>query len=101
MKTLVLQPADQMVSGVVVDPNGNPAAEVPVFTSRGPDNDDQPRRTTTTDEKGKFVVNRICAGQIRLQANTPRSPGGAGYAIAEGGDQNIKIILGQQGVHSK
>jgi len=96
MKTLVLQPANQMVSGVVVDANGNPVAGVPVFTHRRP-NVDQPFRTTATDERGMFVVHRLCKGQLKLQANFD----GPGFTTAKGGDQNIKIVLGQSRIHTR
>ena len=98
MKTIVLQPADQSISGIVVDAEGKPAARVPIFL-HGFGGMDQPDKSTATDNNGRFKINRICKGQLRLQANFSNSPGGAGFIKAEGGDQNVKIILGQEGVH--
>ncbi len=95
LNTLVLQPADQSISGIVVDAEGKPVARVPIFL-RGTN---QPRKTTATDKNGCFTIKRICKGQLRLQANFDSSPGGAGFIKAEGGDRNVKIILGQEGVH--
>lgn len=36
---------------------------------------------------------------MRLQASFDSSPGGAGFLTAEGGDKDVKIILGQRGAH--
>jgi 5-hydroxyisourate hydrolase-like protein (transthyretin family) len=98
MNTLVLQPADQSISGIVVDAEGKPAAGVPIFL-HGFGGMDQPDKSTATDNNGRFTINRICKGQLRLQASFSSSPGGAGFIKAEGGDRNVKIILGQEGVH--
>ncbi len=97
MGTLVLQPADQSLSGVVVDPNGKPAAGIPIFMH----GNNQPIRNTTTDENGRFIIKRICKGTVRIQANFGSSPGGSGFINAEGGDTDVKIILGQERVHTK
>jgi peroxiredoxin len=97
LERLVLQSADQSVSGMVVDVEGKPAARVPVFLhGRG-----QPRKNTATDENGRFTITRICKGEIRLQANFEDSPGGEGFLKAQGGDQDVKIILGQRQSHTK
>jgi len=97
LERLVLQSADQSVSGMVVDAEGKPAARVPVFLhGRG-----QPRKNTATDENGRFTITRICKGEIRLQANFEDSPGGEGFLKAQGGDQDVKIILGQRLSHTK
>ncbi len=97
METIVLRPADQSVSGVVVDAQGKPAARVPIFLH----GDGQPDRSGVTDEDGRFVIKRICKGQFRLQASFDSSPGGAGFIKAEGGDKDVRIILGQKLVHSR
>ncbi len=99
--TIVLPPADQSISGVVVDSEDEPAAGVPIFLA-GPSGSrtaGQPRRVTVTDAQGKFIIDRICKGPLRLQANFGSSPGGAGFLEAQGGDKNVKIILGQEGIH--
>jgi len=92
---IMLQPADQSISGVVVNAGGKPAIGVPIFLhGRG-----QPEKSTATDNNGRFVIKRICKGRLRLQANFSSSPGGAGFLEAQGGDKNVKIILGQEGIH--
>ena len=92
MKPLILQPADQSISGVVVDAEGKPAARVPVFLhpAKG-----QPSRTTATDDNGRFSIKRVCKGPLGLQANFDSAPGGSGSVKTESFEQNIKIILGQ------
>jgi len=92
MKPLILKPADQSISGVVVDAEGKPAAGVPVFlhSAKG-----QPSRTTATDDNGRFSIKRVCKGPLRLQASFDSSPGGSGSFKTESFAQNIKIILGQ------
>lgn len=97
MKTLVLQPANKSISGVVTTADGEPAAGVPILV-RG---NDQPIRNTITDSNGRFNVNRVCKGPLRIQANFDGRRGGSGVLRAEGGDQNLKIILGQNRVHAK
>ncbi len=99
METLVLQPADQSISGVVVNAEGKPAARVPIFLRGLPGSTDQPEKSTATDNNGRFTIKRICKGPLRLQASFDSSPGGAGFLEAQGGDKNVKIILGQEGIH--
>jgi hypothetical protein len=101
--TIVLPPANQSISGVVVDSEDEPAAGVPIFLA-GPSGSrtaGQPRRLTVTDAQGRFLIDRICKGPLRLQANFGSSPGGAGFLEARGGDKDVKIILGQRLVHTK
>ncbi len=94
---IMLQPADQSISGVLVNAEGKPAARVPIFLH----GKDQPEKSTATDNNGRFTIKRICKGRLRLQANFSSSPGGAGFLEAQGGDKNVKIILGQRLVHTK
>ena len=96
--TIQLVPANVSISGIVVDANGLPAAQVPIFL-HGADSFDQPDKSTATDKDGRFAICRICKGPLRIQANFSSSPGGSGFLRAQGGDTNVKIILGQEGVH--
>jgi len=93
-----LLPADVSISGTVVDANGLPAARAPIFL-HGAVGLDQPDKSTTTDEDGRFEIRRICRRPVRLQANFDSSPGGSGTLNAHGGDRDVKIILGQKSVH--
>jgi hypothetical protein len=94
-----LTPADVSVSGVVLDANGHPAARIPIFLG-SPRGSDQPSRTTATDAQGRFVINRVCKGPLTIQADFGGSPGGSGKMVAEGGDQNVKIVLEQEEVQT-
>ncbi len=102
VQAIKLVPVDVSISGIVVDANGLPAALVPIFL-RGADGFDQPDKSTATNKDGQFTIHRICKGPLRLQANLGGLPGGVevGYLIAQGGDKDVKIILGQQLVHTK
>jgi protocatechuate 3,4-dioxygenase beta subunit len=93
-----LVPANVSISGTVVDANDLPAGRVPVFL-HGADGFDQPRKTTATNEDGRFEIRRVCKGPLRIQANFPSNPGGAGFLYAQGGGKDVKIILGQERVH--
>jgi beta-lactamase regulating signal transducer with metallopeptidase domain/protocatechuate 3,4-dioxygenase beta subunit len=102
---LVLKTPNLTVSGTVVDGTGKPVAgaEVMVFGVG------QVFRRTTTDGKGRFVVEKVCAGEVHLQASRglsgdrPAQAGAArvvptqglvGKATAQGGDQDLLIELG-------
>ena len=97
MKPLVLQPADQSISGSVIDAEDKPVAGAVIFM-RGKN---QPIRRTVTDSNGGFIIKRVCKGPLRIQANSDNSSEGDGFIKAEGGDQNVKIILGQDRIHTK
>jgi uncharacterized GH25 family protein len=79
--------ADQRIAGVVLDDNDKPVASASVF-SQGPK---QPNLNAQTDAKGHFAMDKVCAGTIRLFANSQR--GGYANVTAEGGDTNIVIQI--------
>ncbi|MBN1507117.1 MAG: hypothetical protein JW955_09750 [Sedimentisphaerales bacterium] len=90
--------ANQSISGVVVDASGRPAAYVPILVNPLP-GVSQSLKTTSTNERGEFVLTRLCKGPIRLQANFGSSPGGSGNLKAEPPAKDLKIILGQDLTH--
>ncbi|MBN1359275.1 MAG: carboxypeptidase regulatory-like domain-containing protein [Sedimentisphaerales bacterium] len=90
--------ADMSISGVVVDANGMPAPRV-ILMLNGRDGALQPRKSTATDEQGRFRITRIAKGPIHLQVNFSSSPGGMGTVRAEAGAQGIRAVLGQRVVH--
>lgn len=94
-----LVPADASISGVVVDKSGNPAANIPLSV-HGYRRLEQPERSAATDSQGRFVVNRICKGPLKIQANFPSSPGGMGNLYAQGGDKDVRIVLGEERTHT-
>jgi hypothetical protein len=103
LEPLVLQRANLSVSGMVVDADGNPACDVPIFLTglRGSHTAGQPSRHAVTDNKGQFSIERVCAGPLRLQAGMGGRENGPGFLDAAGGDRNVKVILGQQLVHTR
>ena len=98
IKPLVLQPADQSISGSVINAEGKAVVAGRVILTRGKN---QPIRRTVTDSDGGFIIKRVCKGPLRIQAKSDNSSEGAGFIKAEGGDQNVKIILGQNRIHTK
>ncbi len=92
---IILEPAEESISGVVVDAQGRPAGGLPIF-AQGPN---QPTRITATDSEGRFLVRRVCNGPVKIQAGSSNRREETGSVQAEGGDQEVKIILGQEGFH--
>jgi protocatechuate 3,4-dioxygenase beta subunit len=99
---IVLTPADRSISGVIVDANGTPVAGVPIFVTgpRGSNTEGQPRHQSSSDEHGRFDVDGVCAGPLRIQAGFGSTPGGAGFLDAKGGDRDVEVVLGRRGVHT-
>ena len=54
---------------------------------------------TETDEQGRFFIKGVAPGPVRIQGNYANAPGGAGFTTAQGGDQDIKVIIGQRLIH--
>jgi hypothetical protein len=92
--TIRLPRADASVSGVVVTAGGAPAARVPVLAGEYKEMH-QPRRSAVTNERGEFVLTRVCTGPGSLQASVPNSPGGAGFLKTHFPARNVKIIIGR------
>ena len=86
----VLRKADERISGVVVDPNGNPVPNVQIFRkSRG-----QPVGYEKTDAEGRFTLN-VCKGEVALSAVISREDGVllAGRAKVASGTEDVRIVL--------
>jgi protocatechuate 3,4-dioxygenase beta subunit len=101
VQPVALAPANLSISGVVVDANGASAAGLPIFISgpRGSDTAGQPSRRTVSDAQGRFAVDGVCAGPLRIQAGWGGRQPGPGMLDAQGGDRDVKVILGRSGVH--
>jgi len=80
--------ADQRIAGVVLDADEKPvaAARVAVLGEK------QPLLNSRTDSEGRFSVDKVCPGPIRISA-FGSADGASGYANAEGGDTNITVRL--------
>ncbi|MGA2865526.1 MAG: carboxypeptidase regulatory-like domain-containing protein [Verrucomicrobiota bacterium] len=79
--------ADQRIAGVVLDSDDQPVAGARLYTY----GNNQPNLQGQTDAKGRFSLDKACAGAITISANSPR--GGFGSASVEAGDTNITIRL--------
>jgi len=89
---LTLAAANLSVLGVVVDNNGKPVAGARVSCYGG---DGQPRRDTQSDTEGKFTLERICAGRIRISADKSGATRLYGSIETEGGATNAKIVISE------
>jgi hypothetical protein len=84
--SIVLPRGQFSVSGVVVDVNGKPVADVGVFCY----GKDQPRCDAATGADGRFRIDGVFKGQVTVQA---RGHELYGFAGAEAGAANIRIVL--------
>lgn len=86
----VLSKADQVISGVVVGPDGNPVPNVQIFCkSTG-----QPSGYNKTDTDGRFTI-AVCKGDVVLSA-VARKDGTllVGRAEVASGTEDVKIVIG-------
>jgi protocatechuate 3,4-dioxygenase beta subunit len=99
LSPFVLHPLNMSISGIVVDAGGKLIANKAV-TLGGPDGGQgQPRKGTMTDTNGRFFFSRISKGPLRLQAGWA-SDDDEGFADAQAGDKDVKIVLGEKRVHT-
>ncbi|NQT01652.1 MAG: carboxypeptidase regulatory-like domain-containing protein [Planctomycetes bacterium] len=90
--TITLAVANLSVSGMVVDDDDKPVAGVRVSCY----SDNQPRRNTQTDTEGKFTLEKVCAGKIRISANKSGTPRLYGSIETEGGATDVSIVISQR-----
>jgi len=85
---IVLRPANLSVSGTVVDGKGAALPGARVWISGA----GQPHRTGRTDESGRFRIDRVCAGELRVHAQ-------AGRAFTDvqtrAGQKGVKVVLAE------
>jgi protocatechuate 3,4-dioxygenase beta subunit len=86
---LVLPLANLSVAGAVVDEGGRAVAGAKV-TSQG---FGQPARHATSNSLGRFVLEGVCKGRIRLFAETAGPPRTQGGEICEVGSNDVTIVL--------
>ncbi|MBN2182383.1 MAG: carboxypeptidase regulatory-like domain-containing protein [Sedimentisphaerales bacterium] len=90
VKDIALALANLSIAGVVVDIDDKPIENARVFCQgRG-----QPNKNIQTDKDGKFKIDEVCAGTIRISAS--KSTGNtyiSGDTSAEGGQTNIRLVL--------
>ena len=89
---IVLARGKFTVSGVVVDANGKPVANAGVFCT----GKDQVGMNSRTDADGKFTVDGIFKGPVKINASIQGdSPGDVSYGsfLTMAGATNVKIVL--------
>jgi len=94
---LMLAVADLSVSGVVVNTEDKPVGGVQVYCY----GDNQPNRNTQTDADGKFALNGVCAGKVRVSASKSAPTRLYGNIETEGGATDVKIIITERGSSSR
>jgi hypothetical protein len=87
------------ISGVVVDTKGEPVPNKAVHLKGITGGQEQPRKHTITNTDGRFSFNRISIGSLQLQAGWA-SDDDEGFLDAQAGDKNVKIVLGQERIHT-
>jgi hypothetical protein len=94
LEPFIIPPANRSVSGIVVDGNGKPAANMDVMAYTGSGRGlYQPRRYTITKEDGTFLIKHLCKAVVKIQVGFGKQ---GGRIHAEGGDTNVKIVLGEE-----
>jgi len=96
---LILAVADQSVSGRVVDDEGNPVENVNVDCY----GDNQPGRPSVkTDKDGKFMIEKLCPGEIRVSANLSVDQKRLYRSVrTEGGVTDLEIVVAEKGSGSR
>jgi protocatechuate 3,4-dioxygenase beta subunit len=97
MGNITLAVANLSISGVVVDENDEPITGA-VVSGRGTN---QPYRMTKTDVNGKFTLEGICAGKIRIGAVKFGAVTMLGSVDTEVGATNIKIVISEKSSHPR
>jgi protocatechuate 3,4-dioxygenase beta subunit len=93
-----LKEAPLTVAGIVVDVNDMPVANARLFCygQKQPDRSD-----VTTDANGRFTIDKVCDGELQIQANSMGQPHRYGWVRAQGGATEVKIIISEQGTGSR
>jgi protocatechuate 3,4-dioxygenase beta subunit len=97
LESLVLQPANQVISGVVVDANDKPVpgalVETPDFDWR--EDKTQPHRRVLSDTHGRFHIDGVCKGPLQISVLSPPPNREKGVTHTWGGEKHVKIALGK------
>ncbi|MBN1392311.1 MAG: carboxypeptidase regulatory-like domain-containing protein, partial [Sedimentisphaerales bacterium] len=88
---LTLKEAALSISGIVVDINDMPMANAEVYIN----GQGQQHRRGTTDAEGKFAIDKLCEGQVQVNANFRNGRSYLhGNLSVNAGDTNVKIVVG-------
>jgi len=89
---LTLAIANLSVSGVVVDASDKPVAGASVYCS----GEGQAHSQAVTDTEGKFTLEKVCAGKIRISADKSDVTRLYGYIETEGGATDVRIVISER-----
>jgi hypothetical protein len=95
-----LAAANLSVTGVVMDAEDKPVAGARIYAY----GEGQPDRyDILADKDGKFIIDKVCAGRLSLNANFDNQQGKYLYGNieTEGGAKDVKIVVGEQGTSSR
>jgi len=100
LKNIVLQRANRMVSGIVVDANDRPLPGVVVETPHfgepsGREDAVQPHRRVLSDDYGRFRLQGICQGPVEITARSSQPGDPQGTTHTYGGETDVKVVLGR------
>ncbi|MBN1973528.1 MAG: carboxypeptidase regulatory-like domain-containing protein [Sedimentisphaerales bacterium] len=98
LKPLVLNAANLTVSGIVVDQFDELVSNARIYAS-GNGQPSMPDIYTNT--KGEFIIENVCSGQINIQVQKESPEPLLGRVRANGGDQDIKIVISSVGTQSR
>jgi protocatechuate 3,4-dioxygenase beta subunit len=91
VEPISLGKANLSVSGIVVDMDDKPVENAEVYCQgRG-----QPYRRTQTDPDGRFTLENVCAGKIRVYAGTRSAPQAHGRIETEGGATDVTVVVSE------
>jgi hypothetical protein len=90
LEPITLAIADESVSGVVVDANDKPISGARLST----DGEGQPQHyNIQTDAEGKFTIDEVCPGNLRIYATVSGEILLRGYARTHGGATDVRIVV--------
>jgi protocatechuate 3,4-dioxygenase beta subunit len=97
---IVLQPGSESISGIVVDANDNPVVGIRMLiTGSLGSHTGQPELEGFTDKHGRFSFRGVCKGPLQVQAGFSNGRRGCGATNAQGGDEEVKLVLGRTLTH--
>ncbi len=93
--------ANLSVSGVVVDANDEPVPDARI-NCYGGGSEGQPDRDTRADSQGKFTLEKVCDGRIRINASVHRGQTYMhGNVETEGGATDVRIVVSESSSSSR
>jgi protocatechuate 3,4-dioxygenase beta subunit len=93
IKPLTLKVADMNISGIVVDVNDKPMANTEVYVN----GQGQQFRNSITNAQGKFTIDKLCDGQVQVNANVSNGRTYLhGNVSTSAGATDVKVVLAPQ-----